>query len=152
MLDIEFTRLYSEERGMPFEIYKAYMKPIIDDAFGWDEEFQRNGFESNLDPDWFSWVLVEDKGKTKKAGLTCSRYKRRSLHIHLLVVFAEEQRKGIATSVVKKLKAQAYAENTHLTLNCFKNNVPALNLYRNLGFVINSEDEHFYRFIFKKQS
>ena len=71
MLDIEFTRLYSEERGMPFEIYKAYMKPIIDDAFGWDEEFQRNGFESNLDPDWFSWILVEDKGKKKKgrAGL-----------------------------------------------------------------------------------
>ena len=136
---------------MSFEIYKGHMKPIIDDAFGWDEEFQRNGFESNLDPDWFSWILVEDKGKKKKAGLACSRYKRRSLHIHLLVVFAEEQRKGIATSVVRKLKAQATAENTHLTLNCFKNNVPALSLYRNLGFVVNSEDEQFYRFICKKQ-
>ena len=128
------------------------MKPIIDDGFGWDEEFQRNSFGSNLDSDWFNWVLVGDKkGATNKVGLVCSRFKRRSLHIHLLIIFAEEQKKGIGSATVNKFKAQAYAENTNLTLNCFKHNVPALNLYRNMGFVVNSEEEYFYRFICRNE-
>ena len=152
-MDIEFSKLDLEERERSFELYKTYMKPVIEDAFGWDEKFQRNGFESNLDPDWFSWILVQsEKGGYLKAGLVCSRFKRRSLHIHLFLVFAEEQRKRIGHSAVQKLKEQAYTEKTNVTLSCFKNNIPALSFYKSLGFVVESEEEYFYRFVFRNKN
>jgi len=144
-MNIVFSKISPEERNASFDVFKKYLKPVIDDAFGWDEEFQSNGFKTHLKPDWFSWILVEDV----KAGLVCSRSKQSSIHIHLLVVFLEYQRNGIASSVVNKLKSDAAAENTDLTLNCFKNNIAAVSLYKKLGFVVMSEEEHFYRFILR---
>ena len=146
-MEIVLSRLEVEDRDASFEIFKTYLKPFIDDAFAWDEEFQRNGFESHLHAEWFSWVLTSKE----KMGLVCKRWKDSSLHIHLLVTFTSAQRTGIATSVMLKLKAEAAEQNKDLTLSCFKNNDPALRLYKSLGFVVASEDEYFYEFTSKRE-
>ncbi|MEZ8295491.1 GNAT family N-acetyltransferase [Vibrio splendidus] len=139
-MKIEFLKLKKDELSEAFEIFKAYMKPVIDGAFGWDEGFQKNGFESRLKLDWFSWILVDGE----KVGLVCNRLKQNSIHIHLLVIFTEAQRRGLASSVTQKLNNEANERQLNLTLSCFKNNEVALQLYKRLGFVIISEDEHFY--------
>jgi len=142
-MEIFFSKLEKQERETAFEIFQKYMKPVIDDAFGWNDEFQRNGFESHLKQEWFSWVLVNDK----KSGVVCSCLKENSIHIHLLIIFTEAQRKGIATSVTRLLKTEASDIGKDLTLSCFKNNEPALNLYKKLGFIVKSESEYSYDFI-----
>ena len=131
-MEIVFSKLSKEERETSFQLFKTYMKPVIDGAFGWDEEFQRNGFESHLHAEWFSWVLISKE----RMGIVFKRWKDSSLHIHLLVTFTSAQRTGIATSVMLKLKAEAAEQNKDLTLSCFKNNDPALRLYKSLGFVV----------------
>ena len=118
------------------------MKPVIDSAFGWDEEFQSNGFHSHLQPEWFFWVHMH----SEKVGVICKRRRENSVHIHLLIVFSKEQRKGIATAVTQKVINSAVKRNLDVTLSCFKNNKPALNLYTSLGFKVKSDDEYFFDF------
>ncbi len=142
-MKIEFLKLKKDEYSETFEIFKAYMKPVIDEAFGWDEEYQKNYFESRLKLEWFSWILVDGD----KVGLVCNRLKQNSIHIHFLVIFTEVQRRGLASSVTRRLHDEANKQQLNLTFSCFKNNEPALQLYKGLGFVISSEDEYFYDFI-----
>ena len=146
-MKIEFLKLKKDEYGATFEIFKTYMKLVIDEDFGWDEEFQKNGFESRLKLEWFSWVLVDGD----KVGLVCNRLKQNSIHIHFLVIFTEAQRRGIASSVTRRLHDEAKKQQLSLTLSCFKNNEPALQLYKRLGFVISPENEHFYDFINRRE-
>jgi ribosomal protein S18 acetylase RimI-like enzyme len=54
--------------------------------------------------------------------------------------------------VSKHIAGIAHSHNLPLTLRCFKNNEPALSLYRKLEFSVASEDEHFYDFISKVTS
>ncbi|EPJ43593.1 MAG: acetyltransferase, gnat family [Osedax symbiont Rs1] len=142
-MKIALSRLKAVELESAFEIFKTYMKPIIEDAFGWDDIFQKNGFQGRLEPEWFSWILFNEE----KVGLLCSRLKEDSLHIHLLIIFTQVQKQGLATLVTNKLRTEAHNQQLPLTLSCFKNNQPALNLYKKLGYTVNSEDEFFYEFI-----
>jgi len=141
-MDVIFSKLGAEERTAAFSAFKKYMKPVVDRAFGWDEEFQRSGFHSHLKAEWFYWIYIRDE----KVGILCKRQKENSIHIHLLIIFTEAQRKGIATAVTQALISNAGEQKVALTLSCFKNNKPALNLYKKLGFSIKSQDEHFYDF------
>ncbi|WP_261809157.1 GNAT family N-acetyltransferase [Vibrio zhugei] len=119
------------------------MQSVITVALGWDEKFQRNGFESRLHPEWFRWVYCNNE----KVGLVCSHLTDNSLHVHLLIIFTEAQRKGIAFKVLNLLEFEANNHNLNVTLSCFKNNKPALSMYYKLGYSVSSEDEYFYNFI-----
>ena len=142
-MDLEFIKITETEIDAAFGVFKEYMKPLIDGAFAWDEQFQRNGFASRLRPGWFYWVY----SKGSRVGLVCYKHTNQSVHVHLLVVFANCQGKGIGQAVIKYLMFQAYELGRSLSLSCFKKNDPALNLYKKLGFLIVSEDEHTYGFI-----
>jgi ribosomal protein S18 acetylase RimI-like enzyme len=147
-MKIVHSKIDKGELGSVFDFFKTYMKPVIDDAFGWDEEFQRKEFESHYESEWFSWVFCGEE----KVGLVCSRFKENSLHIHLIIIFSQVQRRGIASSVVCKFRAEAHAEQLDITLSCFKNNTPAVSLYEKLGFVVLTQDEYFYDFISSAKS
>ncbi|WP_165311475.1 GNAT family N-acetyltransferase [Vibrio ziniensis] len=142
-MDIILSQFKPHEHLPAFSEFKRYMKPIVDSAIGWDEDFQRSSFESRLQPEWFRWILSNGE----KVGYVCSRIKSSSLHIHLLIIFEHQHRKGFASSVIKAIKSEANSQRLDLTLSCFKNNLPAANLYKQLKFEISSEDEHFYNFI-----
>lgn len=40
-MEVVLSRLETVELDSAFEVFKAYMKPVIEDAFGWDENFQK---------------------------------------------------------------------------------------------------------------
>ncbi len=141
-MEIVFSKFKKHEYSSAFDDFKLYMKPIVDSAIGWDEDFQRTSFESRLKPEWFSWILYNDE----KVGYVCSRLKSSSVHIHLLIIYMDKQRKGFASTVLKKLKQQANSQQLDLTLSCFKKNESAACMYKSLEFAIDSEDELFYNF------
>ncbi|SHO57013.1 hypothetical protein [Vibrio quintilis] len=66
-MEIELMPLSPDESGLTFDIFKQYMKPIVDEALGWDEAFQRHGFTTSLQPEWFHWVIHHGH----QAGLIC---------------------------------------------------------------------------------
>jgi ribosomal protein S18 acetylase RimI-like enzyme len=114
------------------------MHDVIDETFGWDESFQKKGFYENYSLDWLSWVYRNNH----KVGLICARKASESLHLHLLIVFEQYQRTGIAAVILSDLIGK---ERT-VTLSSFKNNLPAIRLYQKMGFQCISEDEHFYSY------
>ena len=147
-MEITLTKFKKHEQSSAYDDFKLYMKPIIDSAIGWDEDFQRTSFESRLKPEWFSWILYNGE----KVGYVCSRLKSSSIHIHMLIIYWDKQRRGFASAVLEQLKQQANLQQLDLTLSCFKNNESAARMYKRLEFVIDSEDELFYNFIHVPES
>ena len=78
--------------------------------------------------------------------LVCLRTNEENIHLHLLIIFSQTQRQGLGSLVMQKLRNDVHKQNLALTLSCFKQNKPALCLYRKLGFRVESEDENFYDF------
>lgn len=140
LMELELKKIEAEEIPQTFELFKQYMRPVIEVAFGWDEEFQESGFKSRLLPDWFSWIVVNNE----TVGLVCFKKQEYSLYIHLLIIFSEHQRNGVGKLVTEHLRRHAEEEGGELTLSCFKNNDPALNLYKKLKFETVAEDRYFY--------
>ena len=67
-MEIILSKFKKHEHSSAFDDFRLYMKPIVDSAVGWDENFQRTSFESKLKPEWFSWILCNGE----KVGYTCS--------------------------------------------------------------------------------
>ncbi|OUS38685.1 GNAT family N-acetyltransferase ['Osedax' symbiont bacterium Rs2_46_30_T18] len=142
-MDLHFKQIKQTELAVTFDLFKRHMKPIIEEAFGWDDSYQENGFKKRLKLSWFHWVYSEQS----PVGLVCYKTTTESVHIHLLIVFDEMQRQGFGKNISRALLAIAHQQGLPLTLSCFKNNRPAYNLYNMLGFTVNAEDQHFYSMI-----
>ena len=141
-MKLRFSSIGVKEYGQVFELFKLYLKPIIEDAIGWDEDFQKNGFTNRLPLESFSWIKVDGN----RVGLVCFKTLEDKIHIHLLIIFEAYQKQGFAVLVTEYFKSLALNNHKHLTLSCFKNNVPAIKLYKKLNFLIESEDKHFFDF------
>lgn len=131
-----------EELPQTFDLFKQYMKPVIENSLGWDEGFQNSGFKSRLLPEWFYWVEINKE----RVGLVCFKTLERTIHIHLLIIFAPHQGNGYGELVTNHIRHRASEENKSLTLSCFKNNEPAVSLYKKLKFRVKSEDNYFFHF------
>jgi len=133
--EIVYKPLVETEFDAAFDSFKFYMHDVIDEKFGWDEAFQKKGFYENYSLDWLSWVYRNNH----KVGLICARRAPESLHLHLLIVFEQYQRTGIAAVILSDL----IGKESIVTLSSFKNNLPAISLYQKMGFQCVSEDKHF---------
>jgi len=136
--EIVYKPLDETEFEAAFDFFKFYMHGVIDETFGWDDAFQKKGFYDNYSLDWLFWVYRNNH----KVGLVCARKASKSLHLHLLIVFEEYQRTGVATLILSDLMGKENA----MTLSSFKNNLPAISLYQKMGFERANEDEHFYSY------
>lgn len=51
---LEFIPFYKSDLEKAFDLYKSALHQVIDKAFGWDEKFQRNRFETHYSLEWFN--------------------------------------------------------------------------------------------------
>ena len=137
---MNLQKVNTVESNFMFHLFKKYMEQIIDDAIGWDDDFQFNGFTSNLHLDWFNWLIVNDE----RVGVVCYHTMESKIQIHLLIVFEEFQGQHIATDFLNWIELKAKSQSKYLSLNCFKNNSKAISLYLNHGFTIGTESKCFY--------
>ncbi len=139
-MSVELKPFQSNERQTAFPVFKQELKPVIDEAIGWDEAYQRQGFFKRLQLDWFYWLYHQDE----KVGLVCFREKPESIHVHLLILFSQHQGQGLASAFTSSLYTQAVDKGVGVSLSCFKNNERALHFYEKHGFEVLSEDNLFY--------
>ena len=122
-----------------FALYKLLLYTYIDQTFGWEDDFQRDRFDTAYRHCEFTLV----KMGSVIAGYFATKYEQDAVHVSLLFIKPEFQRKGIGREIMKTLTAHATAVNRSVTLSCFICNQPAMDFYKNLGFRVTTKDEYF---------
>lgn len=125
-----------------FALYKLLLYKHIDEAFGWDEHFQKKRFVSSYRGQDFYSVALEGLD----VGYAILKNQPEDIHLSLLLLRPAHQQRGIGQSVMKQLMTCAVAAGRCLTLSCFLSNQRAMEFYQKLGFSAVTTDEHFVKY------
>ncbi|MEC5386876.1 GNAT family N-acetyltransferase [Uliginosibacterium sp. H3] len=128
-----------EDLAWLFEAFKTTLKPYVEWAWGWDEDFQRNGlYKHALDAD-FRLVIVDDK----LAGGIRTEEQDSLLFVRLIFLLPEFQRREIGSGLLRAEAMRAKTLNKQLHLKVVRTN-PAKALYERMGFFVIEEDQATY--------
>jgi ribosomal protein S18 acetylase RimI-like enzyme len=128
-----------EDFDFLFRLRAAALGPYVAQIWGWNEGEERQRFERAFDPAHYRIVhAVEDIGAIE--------VERREHEYYLsnVELLPEHQEKGIGTSLVRSVIAEADREKVPVMLQVFKIN-PARSLYERLGFVTIGETSTHYQ-------
>lgn len=135
-----FEPIIKDEWPQIFTIYKQALFEHVEAVFGWDDAFQKQRLAQEYDRDWFHWVYH----KHEKVGLVCFKPTAHSLHLHLIVIFPNYQRKGLAKAVIQQIETLALeSSKTCVTLSSFTRNQSAIHFYQKLDYQITERDSDF---------
>ncbi len=135
-----------EDMAWAYTLFRAGMKPYIEQTWGWDEVFQRHSFMENIPYSVFTIITLAERD----AGGYCLRHHKRShLELELLVIDADLRNAGLGTRVMQDLMQEARQRELPLQLNVLRVN-PAVKFYERLGFTILQSDSERYRLSWPK--
>lgn len=141
MDDLTFKPFRSEDMKPAFEIYKSGLHTVIEEAFGWHDDYQFERFHSRYKIEWFQWIEKD----FERVGYLCFHAQSSDIHISLLIINQNLKSMGLGKKAMLKIHAQAFKENFKtVSLSSFKTNKTAIEFYLKLGYQIINEDEHFY--------
>jgi len=123
-----------------YKLYYSTMHKYIEQTWGWDEEFQRNGFQTNLHPTKFRIVIVNDDD----VAAYLVNEEDNHYWLEMLLVSKKMQGKGLGTAIIKKLQSQSEKVCKLLKLSVLKVN-PAKEFYSRLGFCVYDQDRSFFK-------
>ena len=116
-------------------LFRSTMQQHIANAWGWDERFQKESFNTSLPAANFQILTEFD---TKVGGFHLSD---KSDHIALDMILVEPlfQRKGYGFFMMESIKKQASASKKPIKLSVLKTN-PAIEFHKACGYVIIDSD------------
>lgn len=144
-MKIDYQPVNPDQTSLLFPLFEKYMRGVIEGSVGWDEAFQREGFNSKLKLEWFRWIYVNEE----RVGLLCLQEKPTELYLYLIILFEDFQSKGFAKSIMLGLKTRAEKRKLNLAWSCLINNKTALRFYDALPNVSKSRDDWFYRYVWR---
>lgn len=128
------------DREWLYKLYQDAMKPCIEATWGWDEEFQSNGFDNNLKP--IDWKIINEG--IERIGGFVLREGNDHLRLKMIIIKPEYRRKGIGRRVLTYIQSVAKEKSLPLRLSVIKAN-PVSQFYLKLGFFQYDEDDSFYK-------
>jgi ribosomal protein S18 acetylase RimI-like enzyme len=133
----------SEDLPSLFTCYSETMRCHVEPVWGWDADFQRQAFTSNLTLETTQVVEVEGRF----AGFLWLQPASSGTMLRLICLDPQHQRNGIGSHLLASLVTRVPA----LRLKVFKTNA-AVALYLRLGFIPVGENEHMLEMIHGGQS
>lgn len=127
------------DRDLIFETFKLSMREYVEWAWGWDEEFQRNGFWKNLPVEKFNIVCVAGQ----EAGAFYVEEFDQYHCVRTIFLKPDFQGLGVGSKLISDEADRARINRKPLILKVIKVN-PAKRLYERLGFKIMKEDDATY--------
>lgn len=123
-----------------YELYCSTMRAHIEKTWGWVEEFQVNGFKTNLHPTKFKIVVAngEDVGAYLVNDVSDHYW------LEMLLVSFAIQRCGLGTAIISALQDASAKGGKPLRLSVLKVN-PAKAFYTRMGFHVYDEDDSFFK-------
>ena len=126
-----------EDENWLFQLFRATMQDYIDEAWGWDELLQREGFIISLPAKNFQ--ILEFAGDCVGSYHLSDRANH--FLLDMILVTPDQQRKGFGSKMMAQIKRLAEEEHKAVWLSVLKTN-PAIAFHLAEGFRQVEEDEH----------
>ncbi len=137
----------AEDEDWLFQLFRQTMQDYIDEAWGWDELLQREGFITSLPAKNFR-ILEVDENRVASFHLT---EKSEHLLVDMILVQPQMQRQGFGSYLMKQIKESAEELNKPVNLSVLKSN-PAIEFHLSCGFRQIEEDKHSIRMMYSPQN
>lgn len=123
-----------------YRLHRTTVKAYIDATWGWDPAFHRERFTANFEPEKWQIVVVDGRD----VGGLALETRDDALFLSGIYILPAYQNKGLGTTLLRRLLAQARRSGRPVTLQVLKVN-PARRLYERLGFAVFEETETHYQ-------
>ncbi|CAK2706321.1 acetyltransferase (GNAT) family protein [Vibrio crassostreae] len=139
--NIQLQLVSNSEFEELFAFVKQGLFIHVDNVFGWDDDFQRQRLLNDYHPSWFHWVYL---GK-QRVGLVCFKPYDNAYHIHLLIIFPQNQGRSLGKQAMTLIHKRATEERREqVTLSSFRSNTRGISFYQALGYqIVDDSDENF---------
>lgn len=138
-MNVTFEKVENPYSQEVFELTKTGLFPFVDEVFGWDDDFQKQRMRNDYQSEWFFWAIIEGT----RVGYVCFKRYEQAIHLHLIIIDQIHQRKGYGRAIMQAIQSIAFKEKRDVTLSSFKCNELAVKLYKELGYEVEKEEEHF---------
>jgi len=135
-----------DDRDFIYEIKKNYIYQYVEMLFGWDEEYQRNDFESDFVINKFQIISADEKN----IGFTQTNENEYRVYIADIHLLPEYQGQGIGSIIVKTINERALKSGKYVTAQCYISNPRACKLYESHGFEITQTTDTHYVFQYRR--
>jgi GNAT superfamily N-acetyltransferase len=139
MVEFSLVSASESDKEFIFEAFKTTMREYVAWAWGWDDEFQRNGFWTHLPVQNFKLVYVA----ASKAGALYVDEGETCHDIRTVFLLPKFQGFGVGSALLAQEARRARDAQKSLALKVIKIN-PAKGLYDRQGFRVVKEDDKTY--------
>lgn len=139
-MDFEIRQAMISDEEWLYTLYCSTMRTYIEKTWGWDEDFQKDGFKTNLHPTKFTIIVVNGNG----VGAYVLNEKSDHHWLEMILITPKMQKNGLGTAIIDKLQTDSVKGRKPLKLSVLKVN-PAKEFYSRLGFYVYDEDDSFYK-------
>ncbi|HVO44073.1 MAG TPA: GNAT family N-acetyltransferase [Aggregatilineales bacterium] len=131
-----------QDADFVFEVKKDALRPYYDPLSNWEDGDKRELFRLAFEPRETSIIQLDGQD----IGVLVLVETPAMLALSEIYVLTAYQNRGIGTSIIQDILAEADARQVPVTLHVMKAN-PACELYWRLGFATTQESDDFYEMI-----
>jgi ribosomal protein S18 acetylase RimI-like enzyme len=113
-----------------YHVLKTTMREHVERIWHWDDQWQREYFGQNFNPDENQIIVLYGKD----IGVFGTRRQDDEIFLARIYILPGYQNQGIGTQLLASLLAEAAHQGLEVTLRVLKGN-PARRLYERMGFV-----------------
>jgi ribosomal protein S18 acetylase RimI-like enzyme len=129
------------DKDFLFALHRSTMRELIEKTWGWDEDWQLREFERRFTEQAVSIIEVDGQ----PVGAMYLESRPDTIHIADFQVASDSQGRGLGTTVLRGLVADARARGVAIELDVLQQNPRARKLYERLGFMVAAEGDPFIR-------
>jgi ribosomal protein S18 acetylase RimI-like enzyme len=129
------------DREFLYELHETTMRGVIEQTWGWNDEWQRKDFERRFRDARFDVI----ESSSVPIGALCLERRPDSLCILEMQLMPHAQGRGIGTAVVQMVLNEARAQRLPVKLSVVPANRRAQRLYERLGFSVVAVEPPFIR-------
>lgn len=139
MARIELRSATEDDYDFALHVHRAAMRPSVEPIYGWDDDFQARYFRLHFDPSQRDIIRCDGVD----VGILSVEEREESLFLATIAILPQYQRRGIGTTLIRRLQQEAREGGVPVTLRVLRSN-PARELYERLGFKLTGETETHY--------
>lgn len=131
-MDYRIRLATPSDHDLIYALKAQSVRPYVEKIWGWDENYQRNDFDSDF-AEIKQFNVIEIEGCF--AGFVQYYFDYPYVEVVEIHLLPEFRGKGIGSDILRYLQKVCIAQDRKIRIGCFKENHRAKALYQKLGFM-----------------